>query len=55
MTKKRNPYIGSTLDDLLKEEGIYDEVQAQAIKEVTAWQRAKRKIRSAKSTEGDAR
>ena len=30
--------IGSSLDDFLKEEGIFDETQAHAIKEVVAWQ-----------------
>jgi antitoxin HicB len=30
--------IGSSFEDLLKEEGIYEEVQAQAVKEVLAWQ-----------------
>jgi predicted XRE-type DNA-binding protein len=29
---------GSSLDDLLKEEGLYDEAQALAIKEVVVWQ-----------------
>jgi antitoxin HicB len=38
MSKKRNAHIGSSLDDLLKEEGIFEEVQVQAIKEVIAWQ-----------------
>jgi antitoxin HicB len=38
MSKRRNPHIGSSLDDLLKEEGIFEEVQVQAIKEVIAWQ-----------------
>lgn len=38
MTKHRN--IGSSLDDLLKDEGIFDEAQGQAIKEVIAWQLA---------------
>jgi len=38
MSKKRNPHIGSSLDDFLKEEGIFEEVQVQAIKEVVAWQ-----------------
>ena len=28
----------STLDDFLKEEGVFDEFQARAIKEVLAWQ-----------------
>ncbi len=31
-------HLGSILDDLLKEEGIFEETQAQAIKEVIAWQ-----------------
>ncbi|HEY3740731.1 MAG TPA: Fis family transcriptional regulator [Bryobacteraceae bacterium] len=33
-------HLGSTLDDFLKEEGIFEEAQAQAIKEVVAWQLA---------------
>jgi antitoxin HicB len=41
-------HIGSPIDDFLKEEGIFEEAQAQAIKEVVAWQLAqamkKRKI-----------
>lgn len=37
MTKK-HPNLGSSLDDLLKDEGIFDEAQGQAIKEVIAWQ-----------------
>jgi antitoxin HicB len=36
--KKSNPHRGSSLDDLLKEEGIFEETQAVAIKEVLAWQ-----------------
>src|SRR2546430_5080094 len=35
---KKNPHWGSSLDDFLKEEGIYDEVVAQVDKEVIAWQ-----------------
>lgn len=35
---KKNKHIGSSLDTLMKEEGIYEEAQAQAIKEVIAWQ-----------------
>jgi len=31
-------HIGSSLDDFLKEEGLFEETQAQAIKEVIAWQ-----------------
>jgi antitoxin HicB len=45
MSKKR---MGSSIDDFLKEEGIFEETQAQAVKEVVAWQLAeamkKRKI-----------
>lgn len=37
MSKK---HVGSKLDDFLKEEGIYEEAQAKAIKEVVAWQLA---------------
>jgi predicted XRE-type DNA-binding protein len=37
MSKKN---IGSSIDDFLKEEGIFDEAQAQAVKEVVAWQLA---------------
>ena len=32
--------MGSSIDDFLKEEGIFEEAQAQAIKEVVAWQLA---------------
>lgn len=49
MSKK---HMGSTLDDFLKEEGIFEEAQAQAVKEVVAWQLAeamkKRKISKSK-------
>ncbi|MGA2650118.1 MAG: Fis family transcriptional regulator [Terracidiphilus sp.] len=31
-------HLGSGIDDFLKEEGIFEEAQAQAIKEVVAWQ-----------------
>ena len=33
-----NPYIGSSLDDLLEADGILAEVSAIAIKRVLAWQ-----------------
>ena len=36
--KKKNPHWGSSLDDFLKQEGIYDEVVAQVEKEVIARQ-----------------
>jgi predicted XRE-type DNA-binding protein len=38
MSKK---HLGSKIDDFLTEEGIFEEAQAQAIKEVVAWQLAK--------------
>ena len=49
MSKK---HMGSSVDDFLKEEGIFAEAQAQAIKEVVAWQLAeamkKKKISKAR-------
>lgn len=33
-----NPYIGSSLDDLLEEEGTLAEINAIALKRVIAWQ-----------------
>jgi predicted XRE-type DNA-binding protein len=45
-------HMGSSIDDFLKEEGIFEEAQAQAIKEVVAWQLAeamkKKKISKAR-------
>ena len=45
MSKK---HIGSSIDSFLKKEGVFEAAQAQAIKEVVAWQLAqamkKRKI-----------
>ena len=38
MSKK---HMGSSIDDFLKQEGIFEEAQAQAVKEVVAWQLAK--------------
>jgi antitoxin HicB len=37
MSKK---HMGSSIDDFLMEEGIFEEAQAQAVKEVVAWQLA---------------
>jgi len=37
MSKKN---IGSSIDDFLKEEGIFEATQSQAVKEVVAWQLA---------------
>jgi len=36
--KQRKNHMGSSIDDFLKEEGIFEEAQAQAVKEVVAWQ-----------------
>lgn len=36
--KKKNPRIGSSLDDFLREEGILEEARATALKEALAWQ-----------------
>jgi plasmid maintenance system antidote protein VapI len=33
-------HMGSSIDDFLKAEGIFEEAQAQAVKEVVAWQLA---------------
>ena len=33
-------HMGSSIDEFLKEEGIFEETQAQAVKEVVAWQLA---------------
>jgi hypothetical protein len=35
---KMNPHAGSSFDDFLKEDGIYEEVQARALKRVLAKQ-----------------
>jgi DNA-binding NtrC family response regulator len=40
MPRKKNKHEGSTLESLLREEGIYAEVTARAIKEVLAEQLA---------------
>ena len=49
MSKK---HMGSSIDAFLQEEGIFEEAQAQAIKEVVAWQFAeamkKKKISKSK-------
>lgn len=37
MSKK---HMGSSIDNFLKKEGIFDEAQALAVKEVVAWQLA---------------
>lgn len=36
--KPANPHRGQTLDDFLKEEGVYEEFKAIVAKEAVAWQ-----------------
>ena len=38
LARKGNPHIGSDFDEFLREEGIYDEAQAIAVKRVLAFQ-----------------
>ena len=38
MTNRRNPHLGSTLDDLLQEDGSLADAHALAVKRVLAWQ-----------------
>ena len=49
MSKKN---LGSSIDDFLRGEGVFEEAQAQAVKEVVAWKLAqamrKKKISKAK-------
>ena len=40
MSKNTNPHWGSTLDDFLKEEGVYQTTKAAAVMRVVAWQLA---------------
>lgn len=39
--KKKNPHIGSSLDDFLKEEGLHEDATNYAVKRILAWQVAK--------------
>jgi hypothetical protein len=36
----RSRYIGSSLGDLLRQEGIFEEAEGEAVKELIAWQLA---------------
>jgi antitoxin HicB len=38
MSKKANPHIGSTLDNLLEEDGVRAEAHTIAVKRALAWQ-----------------
>ncbi len=48
----KKKHMGSSIDDFVREEGIFEEAQAEATKEVVAWQLAeamkKRKISKSK-------
>lgn len=37
---RKNPHRGSSFDSFLQDEGIYEEVNAKAVKKVLAWQLA---------------
>ncbi len=39
-SKEGEKHLGSGIDDFLKSEGIFEEAQTQAVKEVIAWQLA---------------
>jgi predicted transcriptional regulator len=39
MSMPKNPHIGGSLEEVLKEEGVFVQTQAQAIKEVVAGER----------------
>ena len=38
MKRRKNGRIGSSFDDFLKDEGVYNEVETVAVKRVIAWQ-----------------
>ena len=38
--RRVNRHKGSSIDDFLKEEGVFEEFQARAVKDVIAWQLA---------------
>ena len=38
MTKKKNPHWGSSLDDFLREEGVFSVAKTSALMRVVAWQ-----------------
>ena len=50
--RKSNPHIGSDFDELLREEGIYDQVQAVAVKRVLAYE-LERNMQRAQLTKTD--
>ena len=51
-TRKANPHIGSDFDDFLREEGVYDQAEAVAVKRVLAYQ-LERNMQKAQLTKTD--
>jgi antitoxin HicB len=47
--------MGSSIDDFLKGEGIFEEAQALAIEELAAWRLAEASKRQASSVNDEAR
>lgn len=51
-TRKANPHIGSDFDDFLREDGIYDQAEAVAVKRVLAYE-LERSMQRAQLTKTD--
>ena len=51
-TRKANPHIGSDFDDFLREEGVYDQAEAVAVKRVLAYE-LERNMQKAQLTKTD--
>ena len=51
-TRKVNPHIGSDFDDFLREEGVYDQAEAVAVKRVLAYE-LERNMQKAQLTKTD--
>ena len=50
--RKANPHIGSDFDDFLREEGVYDQAEAVAVKRVLAYE-LERNMQKAQLTKTD--
>lgn len=50
--RKANPHIGSDFDDFLREEGVYDQTEAVAVKRVLAYE-LERNMQKAQLTKTD--
>jgi hypothetical protein len=48
-----NEHVGSSIDDFLEEEGVFEEAQAQAVNEVVAWQLAEAMGRTSEERKDD--